>query len=116
MQVTIFEAEIKVGEAQIFALDPPMGVAMAKFSPSPAYHVERHANVIDGDYVADRGDILRIEMSDGVALKSNAISIQDFPTLDEIELHILGIIEPNFDKLFAEHPDFKAYWDAPKVP
>ena len=116
MQVTIFEAEITIGEAQIFALDPPMGVAMAKFQPSPAYDVERHANVIDGDYVADRGGILRIEMSDGVALKSNAISIQDYPALDEIELHILGIYEPNFDKLFAEHPDFKANWNAPKIP
>lgn len=87
-----------------------MGVAMATFSPSSAYNVEQHANVVDGDYVGDRGENLRIEMKNGMELKSEAISILDFPTLNEIEIHILGIFEPSFDELFADHSDYKAYW------
>jgi hypothetical protein len=110
MKVKIFEASTQIAEAEIYALDPPMGVAMAKFFPAKAYDQARHANVIDGDYVGDRSEILRIEMEDGSTLMSEAISIQDFPTLDEREVHILGIYEPSFDELFREHPDFKAYW------
>jgi hypothetical protein len=43
-------------------------------------------------------------------MKSEAVSIQDFTTLDEREIHIIGIYEPGFDQLFGNHPDFKAYW------
>lgn len=110
MKVTIYEANTPIGEAEIFALDPPMGVAMAKFTPAPAYNAAKHANVVDGDYIEDRSDSLRIEMADGVTLTSQAISIQDWPTLGEREVHILGILEPSFDSLFSEHDDYKAYW------
>jgi hypothetical protein len=108
--VSIFEADTLIGRAEIFALDPPMCVAMAKFRPEPAYDAECHANVVDGDYVADRGDKLRMELSGGIRLRSQAISIQDWAALGEFELHILGIEEPSFASLFGEHPDFKAYW------
>lgn len=111
MHVTIFEADIPIGEAEIFALDQPMGVAMAKFKPLPTYDVERHANVVDGDYIADRSEILRIEMKNGIELKSEAISLQDWPTLGEFELHILGIYDPSFDKLFGDHPQYRSYFD-----
>lgn len=110
MKLKIFEANTLIGDADVFALDPPMCVAMAKFSPARDYDASRHANVIDGDYVGDRTDILRLEMDDGPAMKSEAISIQDFPTLDEREVHIIGIYEPSFDELFREHLNFKAYW------
>ena len=110
MRVRIFEGATFLGEASGIRLDPPMCVAMAKFQPSPAYDVTRHANVVDGDYIADRTEILRIEMADGSELKSEAISIQDWPALGELECHILGIYEPSFDKLFGDHPDFVAYF------
>lgn len=110
IKLKIFEAETLVGNADVFALDPPMCVAMAKFDPAKGYDATRHANVIDGDYVGDRSEILRLEMPDGSTLKSEAISIQDFPTLNEREVHIIGIYEPGFDKLFSDHPDFKDYW------
>lgn len=110
MKVTIFEAAIAVGEAEIFALDPPMHVAAAKSYPSLHYDASRHANVIDGDYVGDRTPLLRLEMSSGVALRAKAISIQDLPALGEREVYITGIFEPSFDDLFHDHPDFKAYW------
>ena len=113
MKVTIYEADTPIGEAEIFALDPPMGVAMAKFKPLAAYDVDQHANVVDGDYIEDRGERLRIEMADSVPLISQAISIQDWPALGEREVHILGILEPSFEALFGEHPDFKSYWGKP---
>ncbi|AXU21458.1 hypothetical protein C7W88_21670 (plasmid) [Novosphingobium sp. THN1] len=112
MKIKIFEASTQIAEAEIYALDPPMCVAIAKFFPVDAYDQARHANVIDGDYVGDRSENLRMEMQDGSTLKSQAISIQDFPMLDEREVHILGIYEPSFDELFRDHPDFKAYWGA----
>ncbi len=110
MRLKIFEADTLIAEAEVFALDPPMCVAVAKLFPARAYDPARHANVIDGDYIEDRSEILRIGMQDGSTMKSEAISIQDFPTLEEREVHIIGIYEPNFDELFAEHPDFKTYW------
>jgi hypothetical protein len=111
MKVTIYEADTPIGEAEIFALDPPMGVAMAKFAPLPAYNVAQHADVVDGEYIEDRGDKLRIEMEDGAALRSQAISIQDWPTLEEREVHFLGILEPSFDELFSDHPHYRDYYD-----
>lgn len=110
MKVRVFQQDRLIGDGEIFALDPPMGVAMAKFEASSAYDITRHANVVDGEYVADRGDSLRVELLDGTALKSSALSIQDWPELGECEVHILGVEEPSFESLFADHPDYKAYW------
>jgi hypothetical protein len=110
MKLTIFEAKTQIGEANIFALDPPMGCATAKFAPASDYNAERHADLLDGEQVTEPSPTLRIEMEDGVELKSKAISIHDYPTLDEIELNILGIFEPSFDELFSEHPHYRSYW------
>jgi len=43
-------------------------------------------------------------------MKSKAISIQDFPSLDEREVYILGIFQP-FDQLFSDHPHYRDYYD-----
>lgn len=110
MKVSIFEGDTFVGDAEVFALDPPMRIAMARFHSAAGYDLTRHANVIDGDYVADRSALLTLKMPDGSTMKSEAISIQDLPMLSEREVHIIGIYEPNFDELFREHPDYKAYW------
>ncbi len=110
MRLKILEADILIGAAEVFALDPPMAVVMAKFFPAVAYDRGRHANVIDGIYIGDRSEILQVEMEDGSTIKCVAISIHDYPTLDERELHILGICEPHFDELFKEHPSFIGYW------
>ncbi|MEL6709531.1 MAG: hypothetical protein AAFP79_14740 [Pseudomonadota bacterium] len=112
MHLKILEGDRLIGEAEIYALDPPMCVAMAKFEPTGDYDPRRHANALDGEYIGDRSDILRLELSDGSALRSEAISIQDFPTIAEREVQLLGIFEPSFDDLFAEHPHFKEYWGA----
>lgn len=109
MRLKILEGETHIGDAEVFALDPPICVAMANFSPANDYDANRHANVIDGDYVGDRTEILRLEMADGSTVRSEAISIQDYPTLHERQVDLIGIFEPSFDELFKEHPSYTAY-------
>jgi len=111
MKVFVFEAATLVGEADVYALDPGMGVAIAKFQPAPAYTVTRHANVVEGEYLGDRSDILSAELEDGTALVCGAIVIQDYSSIDEREVDFLGIIEPSFSTLFAEDPYYKAYYE-----
>jgi hypothetical protein len=65
MRLKILEDETHIGDAEVFALDPPVCVAMANFSPAKDYNANRHANVIDRGYVGDRTEILRLEMADG---------------------------------------------------
>lgn len=108
MTFRFFHGEAQIGTATLFALDPPMGVAMAKFRPTEAYESAKYANVLDGDYLGDRTGILTVKLDDGTELKCNAVAIHDYPSLDEIEVHLLGIIEPSYDQLFADHPDFKS--------
>ena len=110
MKISIFENATLIGEATVFALDPPMCVAMARFTPTSAYDTQRHANVVNADYVGDRSEILRLELPDGKAIKADAISIQDYAEIDERQVDLIGIFEPSFDELFSEHPSYKDYW------
>jgi hypothetical protein len=110
MKLKILAGSTLIGNAEVFALDPPMCVAMAHFEPVEGYDATMHANVIDGDYVGDRSPLLRVEMPNGSTMKSEAISIQDYPTLGEREVDLIGIYEPSFDWLFGDHPHFKSYW------
>lgn len=99
MRLKILEVDALIGETEVFALYPPMSVAMAKVFPATACDQGRHANVIDGNHVGDRGEILRVEVEDDSTMKSEAASSQDFPTLGELGLQILGIYEPRLDEL-----------------
>ncbi|MEA1071252.1 hypothetical protein [Sphingomonas sp. LY160] len=110
MKLKILAGDMLIGNAEVFALDPPMCVAMAKFEAVESYDATQHANVIDGDYVGDRDNLLHVEMPDGSTMQCEAISIQDYPTLNEREVHLIGIYQPSFDWLFGDHPNFKAYW------
>ncbi|MCC2981684.1 hypothetical protein [Sphingomonas sp. IC4-52] len=101
----VFEAGTLIAEADVFAVDPPMGVVMAKLFATDAYHQSRHASVIDAEFVGDRGDIIQLETQDGVAIRSEGVSILDFPTLDDREIHILGIYEPSVDEIIKDHPN-----------
>lgn len=110
MLVKIFEDQTQIAAAEVYAPDPPMGVAVARLTPTEAYDSKRHANVIDGEFFGDRGDILQIETDDGTAIVCRVISIQDYPTLNERYVEMIGITEPSLEKLFADHPDFMSYW------
>ncbi|MFW2351342.1 hypothetical protein [Qipengyuania sp.] len=112
MKLKIFEKDLLIGEATVFGIDPGMCVATANFEPTDHYIADRHANIVNGDYVGDRSDNLRIEMSNGRTLKSEAIAIQDFAEIEEREVNLIGIYEPSFDELFSKHPDFNEYWQS----
>ena len=86
----IFEAGTLIGNAKVVALDPPMGVVNAKFEPTPAYCISRHANIVDGEYITDHGVGLRIELQNAIGLECIAICIHDCPILGEIEVDIIG--------------------------
>lgn len=103
MRLRVFEVDVLIGEAAVVALDPPMGVVIAKFIPTHAYDVSRHASVIDEEFAGDHSDVLRVETEIGLIVKSVGISILYFPTLNERELHILGIYEPPISA-FSEPP------------
>lgn len=66
--------------------------------------MSRHASVIDGELAGDRSDVLRVETEIGLIVKSAGISILDFPTSNERELHILGIYEPLISEFSEPHP------------
>ncbi|QDX25584.1 hypothetical protein FPZ54_05820 [Sphingomonas suaedae] len=110
MHVTILEGLTPIGTAFLNALDPAMGIAMGKFEPTSAYVPDRHANMVDGDYIADRSETLRVERTDGISIVCRAISIQDWSELGERELHLLEISEPSYEALVGEHSAFRAYW------
>jgi hypothetical protein len=110
MRLKIFAGETHIGDAEVFALDPLMCVAIAKFFPTRDYHANRHATVIDGERVGDRTDVLRLEMAEGLAVRCEAISIQDYPSLHERQVDLWGVFEPSYDELFKEHPSYSAYY------
>ena len=74
------------------------------FLPFPTYSTKLNVNVVDDDYIEVRSENLRMELADGVALISQAISKQDFPALNEREVYIFGTMEPSFEEFFHEHP------------
>ncbi|MFM6933192.1 MAG: hypothetical protein ACKOUT_13230 [Novosphingobium sp.] len=87
-----------------------MGVAIGEFEPTDAYDVGRHASSIDGQWVDGRSTILSARLADGTLVQCHAVSIQDSPTLEELEVHLIGISDPPYQVLFGGHPDFRAYY------
>lgn len=104
MRLKVFEVDTLIAEAEVFSVDPPMGVVTAQFFPTGAYNRSRHASVVDESFVGERSDILRMETQDGAIVRSEGVSILDFPTLDEREIHILGIYEPSVDEMIKYLP------------
>lgn len=110
MQIQVFEGEMLVGTATLKHLDPPMGVAFGPFSPTTDYTSSAHANVVDGDYVGDRGLVLAATADQHDSLDAS-IAIEDW-TDPEIGKQLTMFFKDgeNFAALFAEHPDYRAYY------
>ena len=105
MRVAVYEDKNLVGHADLAASDPSMGVASGPFCPSPAYNPDEHANLVDGEYLGDRGDKLRVTSERFGHLQCHAIVIGDWPTLGEMHLDLLGITSPAYDEL--QLPEFQ---------
>ena len=106
----IYENVERVGDAKVFALDPSMSVAMAKFTPTSAYDIDRHANVVDGEYRSTRGGCLRIQLPDGSPMPVSDIAIHDYPNLDEAEVHVLADTAESFAAMIAAYPELQAFF------
>jgi len=110
VHVSIFNRDTLIGHANLSELDPPMGVATGAFVPTADYARTDHANVVDGDYVGERSQGFRVLSEAHGKIESQAIAILDWPTLGEIELHVLGITNPDYEALFGDHPTYRAYY------
>lgn len=110
MQVSVHQAGAVIGIAVLEHLDPPMGVAFGPFSPSAQYDRDQHANTVEGDYVADRGELLSANAVLHGRLNAS-IAIEDW-TDPEIgkQLTLLFRDGGDFAALFSTHADYLAYY------
>lgn len=110
MQVKIYDGEMLVGTATVEHLDPPMGVAFGPFSPTPDYASHAYANVIEGEFVGDKGTSLSAT-ADPHGFLDTSIALEDWsaPELGK-QLTLFFKDGENFAALFAEHPDYRAYY------
>jgi hypothetical protein len=108
MQVEVFQGEMLVGTAVLEHLDPPMGVAFGPFSPSADYVSHAHANVIEGEYVGEKGLLLAATVDEHGTLAAS-IAIADWAAAEmgqELTLYFKD--GGTFGALFADHPDYRA--------
>ena len=113
MQVQIYEREILIGNATLEHLDPPMGVAYGPFLPTPVYARDAHANVVEGQYVGDKGLELSAIADQHVALDAS-VAIDDYADIEiGKQLTLFFRDGESFEALFAHHPDYVAYFSPP---
>jgi hypothetical protein len=110
MQVSLHEGPTLVGTATIEHLDPPMGVAFGPFEPSEHYSRDRHANVIEGEFVEDRGRILTASADRYGVLRTRTVAIEDWTNPSYIELTLLFSDGNDFAEVFSTHADYIAYY------
>lgn len=110
MQVSVYEGEMLVGVANLEHLDPPMGVAFGPLSPTGDYASDTHANVVEGEYVADRGQCL-VAFADQHGSLAASVAIEDWaaPEIGK-QLTLFFRDGEDFAALFADHPDYRAYY------
>ena len=100
----VFAGAVHIGHSLLESGDPPMGVAIGKFVPSPAYSSVqsqcRAARELPQAHLN-----LTIACPNGDRLPAdNGISILDFSEeLGEIEVHAYGIGYPLYGELFPQH-------------
>jgi hypothetical protein len=110
MQVNVYEGETLVGTATLDHLDPPMGVAFGPFWPTGHFEPNAHANVIDGEYVGDKGRSLTAtaEQHGSLAASVAIMDCTDRAWGKEVTLFFQD--GENFAAVFAAHPDYEAYY------
>ena len=97
-----------VGTAALEHLDPSMGIAFGSFLPTHDYASASHANVIEGEYVGDKG--LRLAAAtDQHGTFEASVAIEDWATPEFGKQVTLFFPDgENFAALFADHPDYRA--------
>ena len=112
MQVSVHHDGNVIGTAILEHLDPPMGVAFGPFSPLAQYARDQHANTIDGEYIADRGQSLSVDADPYGRLETASIAIEDWndPELGK-QLTVWFRDGNTFAALFPAHADYRAYYE-----
>jgi hypothetical protein len=110
MQVSVHEGPTLVGTATIEHLDPPMGVAFGRFVPSGQYSRDRHANVIEGEFIEDRGRILSTSADQYGVLRTRTVAIEDWTNPPYKELTLFFSDGNDFAEVFSTHADYIAYY------
>jgi hypothetical protein len=111
MRVTVLSGNATLGAANLGQLDPPMGVAMGSFEPSGCYDKHAHANVIDGEYVGDKGTSFVVISDAHGKIDCVGIAIEDFAeSIGERQLTLFGIPYPEYAQYFGEYEDYKVYY------
>lgn len=110
MDVTVYQGRVLIGTGVLQHLDPPMGVAFGPFMPNGEYDRDEYANVIEGEYVDDRGKSLTLHVPHG-ALQTAWIAIEDWHD-PEVGKHLsVGFKDSeDFATHFSEHPEYRAYY------
>lgn len=88
-----------------------MGVAFGPFMPSEKYDRVQHANTVDGTYVDDFGQTLRVCTDQCGDIDARGIAIEDWTvTFGELQLTVFFADDEDFRALFSEHEEYKAYY------
>lgn len=102
----VFVGSIPIGHTELELGDPPMGVALGKFLPSPEYANLQPSIVAAG--VGSQAHLsLRVCRSNGQELPAEGgVQILDCSAemgADGLEVHVLGIGYPLYGELFPHH-------------
>jgi hypothetical protein len=111
MRITVHHGQILIGSAHLEDLDPPMAVALGTLTPTKDYHRDLHANIIDGNYVGDKGSRLSIMTGDRGLLNVAAIAIQDWSDPDfGKQITVIFEDHQSYKAMFSSHHQYKAYF------
>jgi hypothetical protein len=98
--------EVLIGHTELESGDPPMGVAMGRFLPTPAY-ASVQASFIAARDGSQEHLSLQVLQPDG-SLLPGEVGVQIIDCSNElgpleIEIHVLGIPYPLYAELFPSH-------------
>jgi hypothetical protein len=111
MRVSVLDGSAVVGTAILDRLDPPMGVAWGVFVPSAEYDRERHARMIEGEWVPDLSTRLSVRPEGQSPLSRVRVDIEDYTGLfGEKQLWVYFESGTDYDPLFSEYDDYRTYY------
>jgi hypothetical protein len=100
----VYCGSVLVGHSNLEHGDPPMGVAFGRFIPNEAYQA------IQSQCIKNQSDQSRLNLTvktpQGETIHCEGVGILDYsPEVGEegIEINVLGISCPPYEKLFPEH-------------
>ncbi len=111
MQIEIFAGENLIGHSYLTTLAPGLGLASGSFVPTEAYDRKVHAKLFERDHIDDPSKMLVIQSSDYGRIACDIVKIEDYSEdLGEIDIVLADIPDPEFERLFSKHEQYRAYY------